>query len=37
VTWIRSHRRWTLLALFVVLVLLWLWTMGLLVSFEYET
>lgn len=37
VTWIGSHPWWTLLALLAVLVLVWLWAMGLLVSFEYES
>ena len=36
-TWIRSHPWWTLLALLAVLVLAWLWAMGLLVSMEYES
>jgi hypothetical protein len=37
VAWIRSHPWRTLLALLAVLVLVWLWAMGLLVSVEYES
>jgi hypothetical protein len=37
VTWIRSHPWWMLLALLAVLVLVWLWAMGFLVSIEYES
>ena len=36
-TWIRSHPWWTLLALLAVLVLVWLWASGLLVSIEHES
>jgi hypothetical protein len=36
VTWIRSHPWWTLLALLAVLVLVWLWAMGFLISIESE-
>jgi hypothetical protein len=37
VTWIRSHPWWMLVALLAVLVLVWLWAMGLLVSIESES
>jgi hypothetical protein len=37
VAWIRSHPWWMFVALLAVLVLVWLWAMGLLVSIEYES
>jgi hypothetical protein len=37
VTWIRAHPGWTFLALLAVLVLVWLWALGLLVTIDYES